>query len=547
VPSWMEWVASARSGDRAAFDEVVRKFRDMAVGYAYTVLRDFHLAEDAAQEAFVRAFLDLGSLEEPAAFPAWLRRVVHKYCDRITRRRRLSQVPYDEAAPAAGRAPGPAELAEQGETRSAVLREVEALPENERVVATLYYIDGYSTADVGGFLEVPVSTVKNRLYTARRRLRERMADMVGDELKKHAPGEELNRKVSRIIEGIERIGWKETSCLCFVGSVAACMRFLGEKVGVDHLMGVSGGAFKTFWHPSWAPSNCDLLVYGVEPIRQTFSALGYEYRLTPRSDRNAPAADAEEARRRFIPAIVEEVDAGHPVIAQGIVGPPECCVVTGYDDGGRTLRGWSYFQSSPENYFSTSDWACYGLIRIGRKVGAPPARSVLRSALAWGIRLVREPSFEGTLAGSALTHTHANGLAAYDEMAAALLRDRDFEVEGDDWFTRVAALGSDGLFLIPFERESAARFLDDQAELGLPGKEHLRSAASAYRDEVAFLKANAWPLAPHTQMPMEDQLKIKDRSRRQKLSRVVLEVRTMEERAVAEMEKALGALGGSIG
>jgi RNA polymerase sigma factor (sigma-70 family) len=544
VQSWMERVASARSGDRAAFDDVVRRFRDMAVGYAYSVLGDFHLAEDAAQEAFVRAFLDLGSLQEPAAFPAWLRRMVYKYCNRVTRRRRAPQVPLDEAAASAGREPGPAELAERGETRSVVLREVEALPENERVAVTLSYIDGYSTADVSAFLEVPVSTVKNRLYTARRKLRERMADMVEDELKRHAPGEALSRKVSRIIDGIERIGWRESSCLCFVGAVAACMRFLGEKVDVDHLMGVSGGAFKTFWHPSWAPSNCDLLVRGEEPIRQTFAALGYEYRLASRPDRERPGVEAQETRRQFMPLIVGEIDRGRPVIAQGIVGPPECCVVTGYEDGGRTLRGWSYFQSSPDNYFSTSDWKCYGIIRIGRKTGAPPARTVLRNALAWGIRLVRERSFEGVLASSDLTPAHANGLAAYEEMAAALLRDQDFEVEGDDWFVRAAALGSDGLFLIPFERESAARFLDAQAEPGVPAAEHLRAAASTYRDEAALLKREAWPLAPHTQMPVDDQRRIKDRPRREALSRIVLEARDMEERAVAGMEKALAALGG---
>mgnify|MGYP006439203241 CR=1 FL=1 len=52
-------VRSARSGDRAAFGHIVRRFQDMAVGYAYSVLGDFHLAQDAAQEAFVEAYRDL--------------------------------------------------------------------------------------------------------------------------------------------------------------------------------------------------------------------------------------------------------------------------------------------------------------------------------------------------------------------------------------------------------------------------------------------------------------------------------------------------------
>jgi DNA-directed RNA polymerase specialized sigma24 family protein len=68
----------------------------MAVGYASAQLRDQHLAEDAAQEAFLKAFVDLGQLHEPAAFPGWFRRIVYEHCDRIRRRRRLHLVPLEE-------------------------------------------------------------------------------------------------------------------------------------------------------------------------------------------------------------------------------------------------------------------------------------------------------------------------------------------------------------------------------------------------------------------------------------------------------------------
>ena len=65
--------ARAQQGDVAAYGQVVRRFQDMAVGYAGAVLGDFHLAEDAAQEAFVEAFAP------------WLRRIVFKQCDRTLR------------------------------------------------------------------------------------------------------------------------------------------------------------------------------------------------------------------------------------------------------------------------------------------------------------------------------------------------------------------------------------------------------------------------------------------------------------------------------
>src|SRR5512136_3487163 len=107
--AWRAQVVAARRGDVEAFDALVRQFEDMAVGYAYSVLGDFGLAEDAAQDAFVQAYLDLKTLREPQAFPAWLRRLVFKQCDRITRRKRVPTVPL--GAELADARPGPQEAA----------------------------------------------------------------------------------------------------------------------------------------------------------------------------------------------------------------------------------------------------------------------------------------------------------------------------------------------------------------------------------------------------------------------------------------------------
>jgi RNA polymerase sigma-70 factor (ECF subfamily) len=71
-------VQRANAGDQAAFAELVRRFQAMAYGYAYSILGDFPLAEDAAQCAFVEAYHKLGDLCEPAAFAGWFRRIVFK-------------------------------------------------------------------------------------------------------------------------------------------------------------------------------------------------------------------------------------------------------------------------------------------------------------------------------------------------------------------------------------------------------------------------------------------------------------------------------------
>lgn len=188
-------VARAQSGDLDAYGEIVRRFQDMAYGYAFSILGDFHLAEDAAQEAFIHAYRDLANLREPAAFPGWFRRIVFKYCDRLTRRKRVPTAPLDVAAGLSSGEPGPAEVAEKREMKDAVLAAIRALPENERIATTLYYINGYSQEDIAEFLEVPETTVNNRLHASRKRLKERMIGMVDDTLKANAPNERFSREV----------------------------------------------------------------------------------------------------------------------------------------------------------------------------------------------------------------------------------------------------------------------------------------------------------------------------------------------------------------
>lgn len=83
----------------AAFGEIVRRYQDMAYGCAYAILGDFHLAEDAAQEAFLAAFRGLAQLREAKAFAGWLRRIVVTQCNRMTRGKR---VPTTGLAAAAG-------------------------------------------------------------------------------------------------------------------------------------------------------------------------------------------------------------------------------------------------------------------------------------------------------------------------------------------------------------------------------------------------------------------------------------------------------------
>jgi len=179
-------VSRCRSGDLGSFEEIVRRFQDMAYGYSYSILGDFHSAQDAAQEAFIDAYRQLPSLRDPKAFPGWFRRIVFKHCDRITRRKRMASIPLDDARACELTYPDSADIVAQAEEREQVLSAVRSLPEGHRTVTTLFYINGYSQREIADFLELPVTTVKKRIYDSRQRLKERMVDLVSESLRRHS-------------------------------------------------------------------------------------------------------------------------------------------------------------------------------------------------------------------------------------------------------------------------------------------------------------------------------------------------------------------------
>lgn len=185
-------ISCAQSGDLDAYGAIVRRFQDMAVGYAYSILGDFHLAEDAVQEAFIEAFPILSRVYGPLAFPGWFRRIVFKHCNRLTRGKRDELIPLELMIEMPSGSKDPVEEIEEQETKSLVLAAVAALPENQRQVTTLFYISGFSQKQIADFLEVPVTTVDNRLRTSRKRLKitlqsERMIAILKDILHENAP------------------------------------------------------------------------------------------------------------------------------------------------------------------------------------------------------------------------------------------------------------------------------------------------------------------------------------------------------------------------
>lgn len=195
-------VCAAQAGDHQAFSTLVTRFQDMAFATAVAIVADAQLAEDVAQEAFLEAYINLPKLETPAAFPGWFRTIVVRQTNRLTRRKNYATVAIELATDHAAANADLVTLIVQREMQEQIQQAIASLPEAERQVTLLFYISAYSQQEIADYLNVRVSTVKSRLHTARTHLRERMIQMVQENLQQQRPSKD-ERFVQEVIAVIE--------------------------------------------------------------------------------------------------------------------------------------------------------------------------------------------------------------------------------------------------------------------------------------------------------------------------------------------------------
>ena len=166
-------IEAARAGDRGAFGTLVAPRLDRLYGVAHLALRDADAAEDALQEALIRAWRDLGSLREPEKLDAWLSRLVSRAClDEVRRRRRWSMSPHVPWLHE-GRAEPPS--IDERERLERAFGRLSA--EHRLVLALRFYLD-LGLAEIADATGSPLGTVKSRLHYA---LDEMRAALAADE------------------------------------------------------------------------------------------------------------------------------------------------------------------------------------------------------------------------------------------------------------------------------------------------------------------------------------------------------------------------------
>ncbi len=236
-------------------------------------------------------------------------------------------------------------------------------------------------------------------------------------------------------------------------------------------------------------------------------------------------------------------DDGRPVIGFGVIGPPECCIITGYDDNGEVLVGWSFFQAVPDfsagidfepsGYFRKRDWFkdTRGVILIGKKRKGPSQSDIYRKALKRAVELTRKPKIN-------LGGERHNGLAAYTAWAEAITNDEDFPAK-DMSVLRERHMAHDNMVgMVAEGRWYASHFLRQVAEHETDMAEDLSAAIECYEAEHSLMW-KIWGLVCGIGRSDKKVKKFAKPTIRQQIAPVILEARDKDTEAADLIEKAL--------
>ncbi len=172
-PAEADLVARARRGDQAAYGDLVATHQEMAFRVAFLVLGDAAEAQDAAQEAFVKAYRAIDRFREGSAFRPWLLRIVSNAARnrrRAAGRRRGLQLRAEAATPRDATVPSAEATVLRDERRRTLLAAINALsPDDRLVIGARYFLD-LPEAEIAVLAGVAPGTVKSRLSRARARL-----------------------------------------------------------------------------------------------------------------------------------------------------------------------------------------------------------------------------------------------------------------------------------------------------------------------------------------------------------------------------------------
>ncbi|HYO88358.1 MAG TPA: sigma-70 family RNA polymerase sigma factor [Candidatus Limnocylindrales bacterium] len=188
-PIVLDWVRAALAGDQDAFAELVYTFQDAVYNLCYRMLSDHVEAEDASQEAFLRAYLNLRRYDPGRPFKTWLLSIASNHSIDRLRKRRMQYVSIDDPLPSltlSSNEPEPEDAALIHEQSQRIQSLLDTLAPEYRAAVVLRYWYDYSYLEIADILDTTESAIKSRLFRARQMIAEQLGSDVAEAAFSHS-------------------------------------------------------------------------------------------------------------------------------------------------------------------------------------------------------------------------------------------------------------------------------------------------------------------------------------------------------------------------
>lgn len=182
------------------FEQLVKKHLNAVCATAYHILGDFHLAQDIAQEVFIKAYLNLDKLHSLEKAGGWLYSTTKTTCVDWLRKFGGVKTLGDNDIIENCNSDATGDIAQSIAAKDEIERALSSLSEDERLVITLYCISGYKAREIASFAGIPLKTAETRIRRAKQKLRDGMLDIVEQSMKTVISEEDMQKLLVSIFE-----------------------------------------------------------------------------------------------------------------------------------------------------------------------------------------------------------------------------------------------------------------------------------------------------------------------------------------------------------
>jgi len=180
-PSDQEIIEKILQGQGEYYEEIIKRYKNGVYSLCMRMLRNSEDAKDLAQEAFIKAYQNLGKYNAEYKFSTWLFKVTSNLCVDYLRKIKTQTLPYDDKISMPHDTASAEDIFLHNNNRRQIEKAIQELPEDYRILILLYHKEGLSYEQMCDMLKLPMSKVKNRLHRARNKLKETLKDIKKEE------------------------------------------------------------------------------------------------------------------------------------------------------------------------------------------------------------------------------------------------------------------------------------------------------------------------------------------------------------------------------